>query len=314
VSEKPFDIRTPSALLLASFKPLTKLVWIAVRSYQGQGKYCKASLETIGKRVINQKGNPTDKSRISGAIKELEKAGWIEDMGRLKLRCLVPEKVAKTATNPGNRKLRKPQQVVANPATSDKTQSCESSNGKLRIQQQKVAKFATRTENLLLKPTSKTKDGAAPLLQSFNPDEESVEKQPQKYGTSHLHFLAEKERVYEPSILAALKAYPPDFIQQAFIALMKGSHRGTTPTESLLALREKHGHVKLMAALVLGGNEGIRGNSSLKFLAGILNTWAKAKVQPGKSTPTSQNQNQTWQPAKLDDMSFLDEPIQTPAR
>jgi hypothetical protein len=160
VSEKPFDIRTPSALLLASLKPLTKLVWIAVRSYQGQGKYCKASLETIGKRVVNQNGNRTDKGRISLAVQELEKAGWIENLGRLKLRCIVPGEVVETTTNTGSGKLLKQQQTttqkVVETTTNPTDQSCQNNNGKLLKQQQKVVKTTTRTENQLLKPTSKT--------------------------------------------------------------------------------------------------------------------------------------------------------------
>ncbi len=158
------------------------------------------------------------------------------------------------------------------------------------------------------------KEGGDPLLQSFNPDGKSEENKPEKFAAAHLHFLSEKEKVYVASILDALRDFPPDFLPQAFIALLKGQHRGTTPTSSLLELRKKHGHVKMMAALVIAGNEGNGRGSSLKFLAGILGRWNVAKAQPGKSTPTSQNQNQTWQPARLDDMSFLDEPIQTPAR
>lgn len=137
---KSFDVRVPVELLLSTLPKSAKLVWISVRSFQGQGEYCRASGESIGKRCITETGQPTDKARVSKAIKLLIDTGWIEDHGRLKLRAIVP---------------RNHNCEVDVRSTNTNGESRREVNLKLTPGQPKVDARSTRTENKLLKPKVK---------------------------------------------------------------------------------------------------------------------------------------------------------------
>jgi len=168
-------------------------------------------------------------------------------------------------------------------------------------EQQFVAERATRTENKTLKQDFKTR-GVVVNTQSFNPEGNADPKTSNSAASDNLDFLSEKESVYEPSIREALETFPPDFIQQAFTHLLKGDHRKATPTASLLALRKKYGHVKLMAALVLAGCE-TKGGASLKYLEGFMKRW-----QAPAPSPAIAGGGPVQFPVYDDPESFLDDP------
>ena len=91
-------------------------------------------------------------------------------------------------------------------------------------------------------------------------------------GDFDLSFLPEKDRVYEHSMRAQIAEFPIGSIDLAYVRILAGSHRGTCPVESLLALVEKFSHEWVVAALVYAKAEG-RGGASLKFIDGILSRW-----------------------------------------
>jgi len=126
---KSFDIRVPIELLTSPIPHAARTVWIAIKSFQGNSKYCRASLEKIGQRIATQSGTPMDKSRVSKYIKYLESEGWILNDGRFKLSCKIPHlKVDQKSTKEETPKLTRSQRKVDQKST-------------------KVDQKSTRTEN-----------------------------------------------------------------------------------------------------------------------------------------------------------------------
>lgn len=148
--------------------------------------------------------------------------------------------------------------------------------------------------------------------QSFNLEGNEAKESSENHDEIDLRFLNEKESVYEPTIRDVLKQYPPAFLMEAYTYLLKGDHRRATPTASVLALRKKYGHVKLMAALVLAGSEN-RGGAGLKYVEGFLKRWNDSTSSaPANGTHINAGKDYTGTtiPAYLtEDMSFLDEPL-----
>lgn len=141
---KSFDVRVPIELLTDT--RLTRgdrAVWMAVRSHQGKGKHCKASLRKIGERCPSDSGEPMDKGNVSKHLKRLAAHGWMKRVAGRKLICKTPiksdcaeqcaekEKVVTTTTLRKNRN----------------GESCNHNNSKLLSSQQKVVTTTTPSEN-----------------------------------------------------------------------------------------------------------------------------------------------------------------------
>lgn len=133
-----YEIRVPEALMLAPIQPWVKMVWIAVRSYQGAGDSCFASLRMIGERVVTDSGQPMDKGQVSRGVSVLEEHGFITRIDARNLRCTTPENVD-------------PQSTIGTPANVD------SQSTTVDPQSTTVDPQSTPSENQQLKPTRKTK-------------------------------------------------------------------------------------------------------------------------------------------------------------
>lgn len=113
-------------------------------------------------------------------------------------------------------------------------------------------------------------------------------------GVLDLSFLPEKDRIYSDDIRRQILAYPADAIDQAYIHILRGDHRGATPTGALIKLRDTYGHPQLIAALVYAKSEGDGRGGSLKFLEGILKRWKRHSNTEANTRP----ETRYWQPAK----------------
>jgi len=135
-------------LLTAKIPAWIKLVWIAIRSFQGNNNYCFASLKTIGERVPNEKGNPLDKSQVSRAVNKLKKEGFLEVDGYKKMKCKTPQIVVAESTitqdellQLSQRSLQLSQPIVAAESTVVAAESTPSEN------QQGKPNIKTKKEN-----------------------------------------------------------------------------------------------------------------------------------------------------------------------
>ena len=143
-----YEVRVPEALILAPIPPWIKMIWIAVRSFQGAGGYCFASLPMIGERAPLTTGEAMDKGQVSNGLKELIRLGFIERIGNRKLRCLSPEppendapKVEQDSTFEG----------------VDNSEKVEQDSTNVEHHSTKVEQGSTPSENQQGKPTRKTK-------------------------------------------------------------------------------------------------------------------------------------------------------------
>ena len=151
---------------MAPLNPVDKLVWCAIKSCQGHGKSTWANMETIGKRIINPKGKPTDKSTISRAISRLEKSGFIEVKGKhisckytSNLYSLYEEKLTRDQQNftenyeekltRNQQALTRDQQKVDEKSTKVDEKSTRTEKGTIKKEQEKgtIKKRNTHKEN-----------------------------------------------------------------------------------------------------------------------------------------------------------------------
>lgn len=127
--------------MLASLPWWVKMVWIAVRSFQGRGEACYAKYEMIGERALNESGKPMDKGQVSRAISTLIEAGFLQRITGRSVRCIDPVKVDEGSTFDAENDLPKvdhPSTKVDHPST-------------------KVDEGSTPSKNQHRKPTLKTK-------------------------------------------------------------------------------------------------------------------------------------------------------------
>lgn len=102
-----FEVRVPESLLLAPLPPWVKMIWISIRSYQGNGDTCRASYDAIGERATMRDDRPTPRYQVSKAVKMLEcvtlgsgrKVAFLARGRGRELRCITPEIVAEDATS-----------------------------------------------------------------------------------------------------------------------------------------------------------------------------------------------------------------------
>jgi len=165
VDKNDFEIRVPMQLLTAKIPAWVKLVWIAIRSFQGRNSYCFASLKTIGERVPNERGNPLDKGQVSRAVKRLVDTGFLQVDGRKKLKCTTPiNVVAESTLSAGEaaEKLQLSQRYVAAESTNVVAESTPSENQKgitktkTKKKKAKAKKKVLLLSSLLLKKSNTT--------------------------------------------------------------------------------------------------------------------------------------------------------------
>lgn len=142
---KRHDIRVPIELLMAEIADWVKVVWIAMRSYQGGGDACYASCRKIGQRCIRQDGNVMDKSQVHAAQKVLEKEGFLLRNEAGKWQCIHPLNVEQGSTKRGMQSVEQDSTTVEHYSTSVEQGSTTVEQG------------STRSKNKLLKLTTKTK-------------------------------------------------------------------------------------------------------------------------------------------------------------
>ena len=109
-----------------------------------------------------------------------------------------------------------------------------------------------------------------------------------------LSFLPPKDQIYSEDIRRQVQAYPPDCIDQAYIHILRGDHRGAVPVGSLIQLQGTYGHTQLIAALVYAKAEGDGRGGSLKFLRGIMERWKRHTSTSANTRP----ETRYWEPPK----------------
>jgi len=182
-------------LLKAKLPAWVKLVWIAIRSFQGSNNHCFANLKTIGERVPNERGNSLDKSQVSRAVNKLKKEGFLEVDGRKKLRCTTPQKVVAESTfsiENSENKLQLSQRLL------------QLSQPKVAAESTNVVAESTPSENQKGKPKTKTKKEKGSKV--FSPDS-------WQYQISAEHF----------GILKALQIAPRRALQNAEKTIQNGA-------------------------------------------------------------------------------------------
>ena len=99
MDRKDIEIRVPIALIKAHLPAWVKLIWIAIRGFQGRNNSAWASAETIGNEIISERGTPMKRQQVHRGIKALEEAGFLVVNGRKNITCIIPANVNQELTN-----------------------------------------------------------------------------------------------------------------------------------------------------------------------------------------------------------------------
>jgi hypothetical protein len=66
------------------------MIWISIKSYQGHNETAWPSMETIGKRITMETGEPMKRQQVARGIKVLVDEGFLVVNGRKSYSCIMP--------------------------------------------------------------------------------------------------------------------------------------------------------------------------------------------------------------------------------
>ena len=84
------EIRVPIGLLEAELPAWVKLVWIAIRGFQGRNNSAWASPKTIGEQIKNEKGNHMKREQVYRGINKLVEKGFLVVNAPRNYSCILP--------------------------------------------------------------------------------------------------------------------------------------------------------------------------------------------------------------------------------
>ena len=195
---KSHEIRVPIELMLAKIPDPYKLIWIAMKSFQGRGKACHASCRKIGERCPKKDGTPRDRSHVHHAQKVLDKHGFLTMNKDGKYVCITPSGVEPHST------------LTPEESVNDIHQVLNTIQQGVVPHSTGVEHHSTPSKNQLLKPTLKTNfktkitNGGGGIVNVSSSDE----KQSAATANFDFDFLSEKDHCYLPTIRTWLSKYP----------------------------------------------------------------------------------------------------------